>query len=249
MGVLGGKVAFITGAGAGIGRAIALAFAGEGAAVAVADLDAAAAARVAAEIAAAGGRAVALHVDVSQPASVVAAVAEAAAQLGGIDILVNNAGICPLAGYEEITIDEWNRVLGVNLTGPFLCSQAALAHLRRSPQGRIINIASVAARTGGKAVGAHYTASKGGLISLTKAMARQFAPDGITANCIAPGTAETAMTASWTAETREGLRQQIALGRLGRPEDIAAAAVYLASPGAAFVTGATLDINGGQLMA
>lgn len=242
------RVALITGAGSGLGRAIALAFAREGAAVAVADLNRAAAGRVADEITAGGGRATPLALDVSQPESVTAAVAETVAAWGRLEILVNNAGICPLTPLAEITLDEWNRVLAVNLTGAFLCSQAAFPHLGACGRGRIINIASLAGRTGGVTVGLHYSASKGGLISMTKVLAKLLAPSGGTANCIAPGPLETPMTAEWPEANRDLLRRQIPLGRLGQPEEVAAAALYLASDAAAFVTGATLDINGGIAM-
>lgn len=248
MKLLAERSALITGAGSGLGRAIALTFATEGAAVTVADLEQSAARRVADEIVAGGGRAIALALDVGRPESVAAAVRETVAAWGRLEILVNNAGICPLTPLADITLDEWNRVLAVNLTGVFLCSQAAFPHLMACDHGRIINIASLAGRTGGVTVGLHYVASKGGVISLTKALAKLLAPSGGTANCIAPGPLETPLTAAWPAATRELLRRQIPLGRLGQPAEVAAAALYLASDAAAFVTGATLDINGGIAM-
>ena len=248
MKLLEDRVALITGAGSGIGRAVALAFADAGAAVAVADLNREAADHVAEEIAAAVGKGLALPLDVSQPEQVAAAIGETVATWHGLDILVNSAGICPLTPIAAISLAEWNRVLAVNLTGTFLCAQAAFPHLQASRCGRIINISSLAGRTGGVTVGLHYSASKGGVISMTKALARLLAPSGGTANCIAPGPLDTPMTADWLPENREMLRQQIALGRLGRAEDIAAAALYLASDAASFVTGATLDVNGGIAM-
>jgi len=242
------RVALVTGAGSGIGRAIALAFADAGAAVAVADLNRDAADRVAEEIAEADGQALALPLDVSQPEQVAAAVAGVVAAWRGLDILINCAGICPLTPLAEISLAEWNRVLAVNLTGTFLCAQAAFPHLQTSRYGRIINISSLAGRTGGVTVGLHYSASKGGVISMTKALARMLASSGGTANCIAPGPLDTPMTADWPPENRELLRQQIPMGRLGRAEDVAAAALYLASDAGSFITGATLDINGGIAM-
>jgi 3-oxoacyl-[acyl-carrier protein] reductase len=203
---------------------------------------------VATEIKAAGGRALPLCVDVSRPDSVATGIAHAVEAFGGLDILVNNAGICPMSRLEETSLEEWNRVLAVNLTGAFLCAQAAWPHLRRSGHGRIINISSVAGRIGGLSVGAHYSASKAGLIGLTKSLARFMSADGITSNCIAPGTLLTPMTADWPAETHERLRLHIPLGRLGRPEDVSAVAVLLASDGGAFITGATIDVNGGMAM-
>jgi 3-oxoacyl-[acyl-carrier protein] reductase len=248
MKILQDRVSLITGAGSGVGRAIALAFAAEGAAVAVADLNREAAGRVAAEIKAAGGQAIPLYLDVSVPESVSAAVTATVAAWSGLDILVNNAGICPLSRFEDITVEEWNRVLAVNLTGAFLCAQVAVPYIRASRHGRIINISSVAGRTGGIAVGVHYSVSKGGLMTMTKVLAKLLAPSGATANCIAPGTLDTPMTAGWGAETRENLRRGIPLGRLGTSNDVAAAALYLASDGASFITGATLDVNGGMVM-
>lgn len=249
MTMLTGRTAFVTGAGGGLGRAIVLAYAGAGAAVAVADVDGAAAERVAAEVAAAHRtRVLPLAMDVCQPDSVSAGVAQAAETLGGLDILVNNAGICPLTRFGDISLAEWNRVLAVNLTGAFLCAQATEPFLRKSRYGRIINISSLAGRTGGVTVGAHYSASKGGLIALTKVLARVLAADGVTANCIAPGTLDTAMTADWPEANKELLRRQVPLGRFGLPEEVAAAALFLASDGGSFITGATLDVNGGIAM-
>ena len=248
MTLLTGRTAFVTGAGGGLGRAIALAFAAEGAAVAVADVDGAAAERVAAEITSQGGQVLPIRVDVAQPESVRTGVSQAAEVLGGIDILVNNAGICPLTRFGDISLEEWNRVLSVNLTGAFLCAQAAEPFLRKSRHGRIINISSLAGRTGGVTVGAHYSASKGGLIALTKVLARVLAADGVTANCIAPGTLDTAMTADWPEANKDLLRRQVPLGRLGLPEEVATAALFLASDGGSYITGATLDVNGGIAM-
>jgi 3-oxoacyl-[acyl-carrier protein] reductase len=242
------RTAFITGAASGIGWAIAETFAENGANVAIADIDLEAANRLADEIRAAGGKAIAVQTDVSSAQSVAAAVEATVAAFDGIDILVNNAGICPMKAFEEIPLEEWERVLAVNLTGAFICAQAVTTYLKESEHGRIINIGSVAGRIGGLAVGAHYSVSKAGIMCLTKVLARALAAYGITANSISPGTIETALTADWSRETKENLRQQILLRRLGRPEDVAAAALYLASDGAAYVTGATLDVNGGIIM-
>lgn len=242
------RTALITGAASGIGRAIAETFAENGAKVAIADVDLDNAEAVAHAIRVAGGEAMAIQTDVSISASVAAAVAATVKAFGGIDILVNNAGICPMTMYEDISLDEWNRVLDINLTGAFICSHAVIPYLKKSKHGRIINIGSVAGRIGGISVGAHYSVSKAGIMCLTKVLAKALAGYGITANSISPGTTETGLTADWSPEIKETLRKQIPLHRLGEPGDVAAAALYLASDGASYVTGATLDVNGGLTM-
>lgn len=242
------RTAFITGAASGIGRSIAETFSEHGARVTIADIDLEPARRLSDKIVAAGGKAIAAQMDVSSAESVAAAVDATVQAFGGIDILVNNAGICPLKRFEEIQLDEWERVLAVNLTGAFICAQAAAPYLKKSQYGRIINLGSVAGRMGGFTVGAHYSVSKAGIMCLTKVLAKSLAEYGITANSISPGPAETALTAVWDPETKESLRQQVPLGRLGEPNDVAAAALYLASDWASYVTGATLDVNGGLVM-
>jgi 3-oxoacyl-[acyl-carrier protein] reductase len=243
---LGGRTALVTGAARGIGLVIATALAGRGANVALLDVDAALLKRAARL---AHKDALAIEADVSRPGDVQRAVEATVAHFGGLDILVNNAGICPLTTFADIAADEWDRVLAVNLKGAFLCCQAALPHLRRSGrQGRIINVASVAGQMGGVAVGAHYAAAKAGLIGLSKSLARLLAADGVTVNCVAPGTTETDLTASWSEATRAGVQAQIPLGRFAQADEIAEAVCFLASDRAAFITGATLDVNGGLLM-
>ncbi len=243
---LKGRVALITGGARGIGLATATALGQRGADVALVDVDGKALAGAAA---ACGDRALALEADVSRAADVQRAVGAAVARFGGLHILVNNAGICPLTPFPEIVEEEWDRVLAINLKGAFLCCQAALPHLQRSgPQGRIINIASVAGQMGGVLVGAHYAASKAGLIALTKSLARLLAPDGVTVNCIAPATTATELTAAWPESLREQVRAQIPLGRLATPGEVAEAVCFLAADGAAFITGATLDVNGGLFL-
>jgi 3-oxoacyl-[acyl-carrier protein] reductase len=151
-----------------------------------------------------------------------------------------------MSDFADITEAEWDRVLAINLKGAFLCCQAALPYLRKSGRwGRIVNIASVAGQMGGVAVGAHYVASKAGLIGLSKSMARLLAADGVTVNCLAPGTAATDLVADWSEETQGRLRAQIPLGRFAQPQEIAEAVCFLASDQAGFITGATLDVNGG----
>ncbi len=188
--------------------------------------------------------------DVTDPLQVQQAVQAAIDHYQALHILVNNAGISPLREFEQISLEEWNWVIAVNLTGPFLFSQAALAHLRQAGnKGRIINIGSLAGQTGGIAVGAHYAASKGGLLVLTRTLARILAPARATANNISPGTADTALTQAWGEETRQSLIQQIPMGRLATPQDIASLALFLASDAAGFITGATINLNGGLFIA
>jgi 3-oxoacyl-[acyl-carrier protein] reductase len=188
-----------------------------------------------------GDQALAIPADISLLADVQRAVEIAVGQFGGVDIVVNNAGICPLSGFADITEAEWDRVMAINLKGAFFCCQVALPHLRHSgPRGRIVNVASVAGQMGGVTIGA-----QAGLIGLSKSLARLLAPDGVTVNCIAPGTTATAMTESWSEALQADVRSRIPLGRFARPDEIAEAVCFLVSDRAAFITGATLDINGG----
>jgi len=245
---LQGRVAIVTGGARGIGRAICFALARRGAKVAVTDIDYSGAERTAEEIRDDDGRALAIQVDVTDRPSVKRAVQEVLEQLGRLDILVNNAGICPLRSFEEISDEEWDRVLSINLKGAFICSQEAIKPMCEQGWGRIINISSVAGKMGGVKVGAHYAASKGGLVALTFCLARQYAASGITANVIAPATIETDLIRDWSAQAKRDLVAHIPLGRLGQPKDVAAAVVFLASEEAGFITGEVLDVNGGFLM-
>jgi 3-oxoacyl-[acyl-carrier protein] reductase len=242
-GGLAGRTAFITGAGRGIGLAIAQALAADGASVALVDIDAGILKAATLGI---GDQALAITADVRCPEDVRRAVDLTVERFGGLDILVNNAGICSLTGIEDLTEDEWDRMLDINLKGAFFCCQAALPYLRQSgTAGRIVNIASVAGQSGGVTVGVHYSASKAGLIGLSKSLAQMLAAEGVTVNCVAPGTIASDMTVGWSAEIQAKLVTAIDLARYGRPEEVAAAVRYLASDAAGFVTGATLDINGG----
>jgi len=243
---LDGRVALITGAGSGIGKAIAHIFAQNGAAVVLVDIDLVSAEKATSEIEGQGGRALAMKCDVTESVQVQRAVQETIQKFKGLHILVNNAGVSPLRAFEQISLEEWNRVLAVNLTGPFLFCQVALPHLRKAgSKGRIINIGSLAGQTGGIMVGAHYAASKGGLMVLTRQLAKILAPDGVTVNNISPGTTDTTLTQAWSEETRQSLISQIPLGRLGKPEEVASLALFLASDEAGFITGATMNVNGG----
>jgi 3-oxoacyl-[acyl-carrier protein] reductase len=237
---LAGRTAFVTGAARGFGLATAQALSERGAAVALVDVIPAPAA---------GDNQLALTVDVACADEVRAAIAATVARFGSLDIVVNNAGICPMTRFDEISEDEWDRVLAVNLKGVFLVSQAAMPHVRAAGvRGRIINVASSGGQMGGVLIGAHYSASKAGVIGLTKTLARLLAPDRATANCISPGTSATDLTAGWTDEQKARIRGQVPVGRFGEAHEIAAGICFLASDEAAFITGATLDMNGGLYM-
>ncbi|MFC2031056.1 SDR family NAD(P)-dependent oxidoreductase [Chloroflexota bacterium] len=243
IGELSGRTALVTGGGRGIGLAIARALHRDGCNLSVVDIDGQALELATRSIA---DRVLVIQADVRRQSDVEDAVERTVDRFAGLDILVSNAGICPTSSPSEITEDEWDTVLEVNLKGAFLFCQAALPHLRASGvHGRIINIASVAGQMGGVTTGLHYASSKAGLIGLSKALARHLAADGVTVNCLAPGTTETDLIATWSEGAKAGLRDLIPLGRFAAPEEIAEAVAFLASDRAAFITGATLDVNGG----
>lgn len=244
---LSGKVALVTGAARGIGEAISRALAKAGAACCVADVDEVGAKTVVKDIADEGGRAVAVACDVTDPDQVGTMVGRCVAELGRLDILVNNAGITRDALGIRLKPADWDIVMGVNLTGTWLCSQAALKVMLKQRSGRIINISSVVGVMGN--VGqANYAASKAGVIGLTKALAREGALREVTVNAIAPGFIDTAMTQALPEKIREELLSHIPLGRLGSPEDVAHAVLFLAGDGACYITGQVIHINGGMLM-
>ncbi len=242
----------MTGAARGIGAAIATALATDGWSVAVWDIDESAATATAATLASThGARMTGIAVDIADSAGVRAAVTKVEAEIGPIDALVNNAGIDVIKPFVESTEDEWDRIIAVNLRGTILCCRAVLDGMIERRQGRIVSIASDAGRVGssGEAV---YSATKGGVISFTKALAREVARYGITANCVCPGPTETALlaqVAQYSEKLYTGLARAIPLGRTAQPGDIAPAVAFLVSDGAAYITGQTLSVSGGLTMA
>ena len=244
---LQGKTALVTGASQGIGRAAALALAQAGAQVALAARNEARLNQVAAEIAGQGGAAAVFTLDIGVEDSIKACAKAAIAHFGSVEILVNNAGITRDTLALRMKRADWDDVLQTNLTGAFLMTQAVLSPMLKARWGRIINITSVVGETG-QAGQANYAASKAGLIGLTKSLARELASRNITANAIAPGFIETAMTAVLDPKQREAMLAQIPLGRSGSDADIAAAICFLASDDAGYITGHVLDVNGGMYM-
>ena len=242
------RIAIVTGAGQGIGRAIALGLAREGAGVAIADVNEECANTVKNEIEALGGRALAIRTDVSYEDSVQAMIEKSLKEFLRVDILVNNAGIFPTSPVEEMSEEDWDRVIGTNLVGAFLCSRVVAPKFLEQGSGRIISITSGRAFQGAKN-GAHYAASKAGIIGFSKSLALELAPHGITVNVICPGITDTAQPRGHqTEEQIYAQGQRIPLGRIGQPEDLVGPAVFLASDAAAFITGQTLLVNGGSIM-
>lgn len=247
---LEGKIALVTGAGRGMGRATALRLAQEGAIVAVNDWNAQSAEAVAQEIIAAGGQARAWACDASDEAAVQAMVEDIVRTFGAIHILVNNAGILRATSpLETIPAEEWELVMRVNVNGVFYCTKAVLPYMKRQRYGKIINISSSAGRSTSTFGGAHYTTSKAAVLGLTRHTAREAAPYNINVNAVAPGSIDTDMVREMT--TLEHLAREAAkipLGRLGTAEDEANLVFFLASDESSYITGATIDINGGDLM-
>lgn len=245
-----GRVAVVTGGGAGIGRAVSLGYARAGASVVLADIDAEAGTETVAMIAAAGGQALFVKADVSDEADVRSLMDQAAAQFGAIHILCNNAGIgSPGIPVEELPLEQWDRVLAVNLRGPLLCTKYAVRHMHKAGSGAVVNIASTRAMMS-EANTEPYSASKGGVLALTHALAISLGPKGIRVNAISPGWID---TSAWQkggrssqAELTDADHTQHPAGRVGRPEDIARACLFLTAPAADFITGANLVVDGGM---
>ena len=250
MSILDGKTAIITGSGQGIGRAYGLAFAQEGANVVVADLDGANAEAVAGEIAAAGGSAISVQADVGDPASVEGMAAAAREAFGGTDVLLNNAALFTRlgrCGFEDIPLEEWDRVMRVNVTGGMLCAAAVLPDMRAKKQGRIINVSSSTVPMGLPWF-MHYVTSKSAVIGMTRVMARELGPDGITANAIMPGLIETeAENPGRTDAIRARVIDLQCVKELGTPGDLTGLAVFLASDASGYITGQTIAADGGSV--
>jgi len=242
-----GKVALVTGASRGIGEAIARRLAAEGATVVAAARTADALERIVGEIGAAGGKASPLTLELSDAASIEEAAKAVLAAHGQVDILVNNAGVTEDNLLLRMSREAWDRVLATNLTGVFLLTQAVVRSMLKRRFGRIVNVTSVVGLMG-NAGQANYAASKAGLVGLTKSVARELASRNITCNAVAPGFIATSMTERMTDAARDALTGQIPLGRLGTPEDVAAAVAFLASEEAAYVTGTVLNVSGGLYM-
>jgi len=247
------KIAIVTGAGRGIGRAIALRLAQDGAILIVCDIEEESTKAVCKEIAASAKQSLPFTCDVSDEKDIQVMVETTLAKYGKIDILVNNAGISPKKegrkpNLTEISLDEWNNVIGVNLTSVFLCCKAVLPSLIKQKAGSIINISSSAALDGGLLAAAHYVASKGGISAMTKSLAREVASFGITVNAIAPGRVESPMALLTSPERNKEALKRIPVGRFGTPEEIANAVAFLVSGQAQYITGITLNVSGGYVM-
>lgn len=254
---LSGKVAIVTGGASGIGKAIAMALSRERASVVIADINLSGAEETVEEIKTLGSEAIAIKTDVSKSEEVNRMVAKTIERFRRIDILVNNAGIGRATGallspnhalVENLTEQEWDKVMSVNLKSVFLCCKAVVKKMKEQRAGKIVNISSVDGKTG-SAGGLHYAASKAGVINLTKSLAKQLGPYNINVNSVAPGAITgTMFETAWSANEKAEDAKQATLGRLGRPEEIAEAVLFLVSDSANYITGEILDVDGGRFM-
>ena len=245
--ILKDKVALVTGAAQGIGRAIALKLAANGADVVIVDMNLDKAQETAREAERLGRRALALRANIANLQEAEAMADEAVAKLGAVHIMVNNAGITRDALILRMKEEDWDAVINVNLKGVFNCTKAVVKHMSKQRYGRIVNIASIVGEMG-NAGQANYSASKAGVIALTKTVAREFATRNITCNAVAPGFIDTAMTQALSEKVKEELAKQIPMGRLGTPEDVAEGVLFLVSEATGYITGQVLNINGGMYM-
>ncbi|MDD5593527.1 MAG: 3-oxoacyl-[acyl-carrier-protein] reductase [Candidatus Margulisbacteria bacterium] len=241
------KVAFVTGAAQGIGKAVATALAKEGANIIVSDINLELASQTAKEIEGLGVKTLALKTNVADLADVESSIAEAAKVFGRIDILVNNAGITKDGLLIRMKKEDWDAVLSVNLTGVFNCTKAASTLMMKQRYGKIVNIASIVGQMGNFGQ-ANYAASKAGVIGFTKTVARELASRNVTVNAVAPGFIQTAMTDKLTEDVKKKMMEQIPMARLGQPEDVASAVLFLSGPESDYVTGQVLAVNGGMYM-
>ena len=247
-GILSNQVAIVTGAGQGMGAATAAILAHEGAAVIVSDIDESKAARVAEKVNNSGGTAMSARTDVTKEDEVASMVGCAIDNYGSVSILVNNAGILYPTRIDDVTKAEWDQVLDVNLNGTFLCSKAVLQTMKKNRYGRIVNMSSSAGRSVSTLGGIHYTAAKAGVLGLTRAMAKEVAPFGITVNAVCPGLIDTEMVRiECTPERIQGYEESFPISRLGSPEEVAQLILFLVTD-SKYITGASIDINGGDLM-
>ena len=246
---LSGRVALVTGAGRGMGRASAERIAADGARVVVNDLDETRAARVVARLVSEGAEAVGVAADVSDAVDVNRLVDTAKEKFGDVDILVNNAGVLRRTGILALDEDEWDLVLDVNLKGTYLCTRAVLPAMKAAGWGRVVNISSSAGRSVSTLGGPHYTTAKAAVLGFTRAVAKEMAPFGITLNAVCPGLVNTEMVSEViTGPQAQDYADSFPIGRLAEPEEVAELVAFLASDRAAYITGASLDINGGDLM-
>ena len=242
------RVAIVTGAARGIGKAIALTFLREGAKVAIIDSDRERLEILKKDMGKENKEAMLIPCDITKSSEVNGMVDQVYKTLGRIDILVNNAGIIRRGTIDSVTEEDWDRVIEVNLKGTFNCCKAVVEIMKQQEHGKIVNISSIAGKMGDITSAPGYGSSKAGIDALTKTLARQLAPFGINVNAVSPHAIETEMSAQWSEERRKEIIASIPLGRLGKPEDVAEAVLFLASDEASFITGEILDVNGGALM-